>query len=57
LIGGERTSRPKLGLRVLAPGELSAGLAERVKQEENQGLPRTLRVAMRFDIGAVRSDF
>jgi GNAT superfamily N-acetyltransferase len=39
----------RLGFRVLAPEALSSGLAERVRKEETHGLPREIRVTMRFD--------
>lgn len=40
----------RLGFRVLREVELSPGLAERVREEEQAGLPRALRVAMRLDL-------
>ncbi len=41
----------RLGFRILGEGELTPGLAARVREEEKAGLPRELRVAMRLVLG------
>jgi GNAT superfamily N-acetyltransferase len=38
----------RLGFRILAEDELTPGLAAKVLEEERRGLPRELRVVMRF---------
>lgn len=42
----------RLGFRVVAPDRLGAGLAALLDHEEQRGLPRALRVAMRRDVRA-----
>ena len=43
----------RLGFRILRDEELTPSLEARIRDEERHGIPRSLRVAMRFDTRAV----